>query len=262
MPRHGLRLPAGFFSYFILLFNMGTSNRKPKQSCDLSSCFLCKMCLEEWNPAIGVHRKNLHFKKGALIFQEGDPVTGIYFVYSGIVKVHKKWGDDKELILRFAGSGDLFGHRGLGAATKDLVYPISATALEPLTVCFIDLDFFQASLRTNYNFIYSLLNFYATELQESEKKMRNLAHMPVKGRIAQALLGLQAKFGCTAEGMINIQLSRQDLASFTGTTYETVFRVMNEFARDELIQLSGKDIRILQPDLLHSFNGETGLQSS
>jgi len=247
---------------------MAASNRKPKQTCDLRSCFLCKMCLPEWNPAIGVHRTNLHFKKGASVFQEGDPVTGIYFVYSGIVKVHKKWGDDKELILRFAGSGDLFGHRGLRdltkgqASTKDLVYPISATALVPLTVCYIGLDFFQASLRTNYTFIYSLLNFYATELQESEKKMRNLAHMPVKGRIALALLELQDKFGCTVEGMIDLPLSRQDLASFTGTTYETVFRVMNEFARDELVQLSGKDIRILQPALLVPVNSETGHQSS
>jgi CRP-like cAMP-binding protein len=247
---------------------MATSNRKSKQTCDLRSCFLCKMCLPEWIPAIGVHRTNLHFKKGASVFQEGDPVTGIYFVYGGIVKIHKKWGDDKELILRFARSGDLFGHRGLRdltkrqSSTKDLVYPITATALEPLTVCYIGLDFLQASLRTNYTFIYSLLNFYASELQESEKKMRNLAHMPVKGRIALALLELQDKFGCTAGGMIDLPLSRQDLASFTGTTYETVFRVMNEFVRDELIALSGKDIRIIQPARLIPANGESGHLSS
>jgi CRP-like cAMP-binding protein len=247
---------------------MATNNPKNKQGCDLRTCFLCKMCLPEWNPAIAFNRQHLSFKKGAMIFREGDPVTGIYFVYSGVVKVHKKWGEDKELILRFAGSGDVLGHRGLRdfgeglESMNALVYPIAGTALEPTTVCFVGLDFFQASLRTNYAFIYSLLNFYATELQDSEQKMSNLAHMPVKGRVALALLELQGKFGVTAEGMIDLNLSRQDLASFAGTTYETVFRVMNELEREGLVQFSGKDIRILQPGLLVPANGETGHQSS
>jgi CRP-like cAMP-binding protein len=66
------------------------------------------------------------------------------------------------------------------------------------------------------------------DLQESENKMRNLAHMSVKGRVAQALILLEAQFGPTDDNLINIKLSRQDLASFTGTTYETVFQVINE----------------------------------
>jgi CRP-like cAMP-binding protein len=240
---------------------MGTRIKKPKNTCDLRSCFLCRTCLEEWAPAIDVHRKNFHFRKGESIFREGDRVNGIYFVYSGTVKVHKKWGEEKELIIRFASRGSLFGHRGLGGPATELIYPISATALEPVTVCFIDLDFFNASLRTNYGFIHELLNFYASELQESEKKMRNLAHMQVKGRIAQTILELRDTFGCTEEGYIHFTLSRQDLASYTGTTYETVFRVMNEFARDELIGLSGKNIRILEPGRLVQLTRETGDQS-
>jgi len=229
--------------------------KKPKNTCDLRSCFLCKMCLEEWNPAIAVHRKNFHFRKGEALFKEGDPVTGMYFVYTGVVKVHKRWDQDKELILRFATRGEVLGHRGLG---KEPNYPISATATEPVTVCYIDLDFFQASLRMNYPFIYQLLQFFADELQESERKMRNLAHMQVKGRVAHALLAFQDKFGYTEEGNINFTLSRQDLASFTGTTYETIFRIMNELLRDDLISISGKDIQILEPARLGQLTREAG----
>jgi len=213
------------------------------------------MCLEEWNPAIAVHRKNFHFRKGEALFKEGDPVTGMYFVYTGVVKVHKRWDQDKELILRFATRGEVLGHRGLG---KEPNYPISATATEPVTVCYIDLDFFQASLRMNYPFIYQLLQFFADELQESERKMRNLAHMQVKGRVAHALLAFQDKFGYTEEGNINFTLSRQDLASFTGTTYETIFRIMNELLRDDLISISGKDIQILEPARLGQLTREAG----
>ena len=227
---------------------------KKTHICDLESCFLCQRCLPEWIPAIATHKKNLHFKKGELVFREGDLVEGIYFVYRGKVKVHKKWDSEKELIIRFAGKGDIFGHRGLG---HDHHYPISATALEPLEVCFIDLDFFRATAKVNQEFVYQLLLFFADELQESERRMRNLAHMQVKGRIAQALLTLQDKFGMTENGLINITLSRQDLASFAGTTYETVFRIINELAQENMIRLEGKDIAIPDTKALSSFTRQS-----
>src|SRR5439155_21432345 len=103
----------------------------------------------------------------------------IYFVFNGTVKVHKKWGEDKELIVRFARGGDIVGHRGLG---KDMHYPIAATALDLVKVCFIPLDFFWTTIKVNEAFTEKLILFYAEELQESERNMRNLAHMQVKGR--------------------------------------------------------------------------------
>lgn len=209
-----------------------------KTGCDLKTCLLCRLCQTEWIPAVAAHRENFSVKKGELVFKEGDEVKGIFFVYDGAVKVHKHWGE-KELILRFAKRGAIIGHRGLG---KDLLYPVSGTAIEPAVVCFVGLDFFTASLKTNHHLLYELMQFFATELKESEQNMRNLAHMPVKGRIAQALLTLREKFGCTDEGFLNLALSRQDLASFAGTTYETAFRVMNEFTEEGAIKVEEKRI--------------------
>jgi len=227
--------------------------KKKNHDCDLKSCFLCQRCLPEWLPAIEAHRRNLHFKKGELIFQEGEGVNGIYFVYSGTVKVHKKWGTEKELIIRFAQKGDIFGHRGLG---HEHHYPISATAIEPVNACYIDLEFFQTSLKVNQEFMYGLLLFFADELQESERKMRNLAHMQVKGRVAQALLALQEKFGLSPEGFIGLTLSRQDLASLVGATYETVFRIINELEEERLIRLDGKNISIADAIKLKDYTKE------
>ena len=99
--------------------------KKSKHDCDLKSCFFCTLCLKDWLPAVDANRKTFHFKKGEVIFKEGDPVTGVYFVYQGKVKVHKQWGD-KELIIRFANQGQIFGHRGLG---HNSIYPISGTEL-------------------------------------------------------------------------------------------------------------------------------------
>ncbi len=87
--------------------------------------------------------------------------------------------------------------------------------------------------------------FFAEELKVSERKMRNLAHMPVKGRVALALLTLDEKFGVLPDGFIDLTLTKQDLASYTGATYETVFRVLNDLSEEKLVKLSGKKIGIL-----------------
>ena len=219
--------------------------KQAKKSCDLNSCSFCRLCLKEWLPAIDTNRKTFHVNKGEEFIKEDEKVNGIYFVYQGSIKVHKKWGE-KELIIRFAKKGDIVGHRGLGNET----YPISATALEPSLVCLIEIDFFLSSLKVNPNYLHQLMLFFADELNVSERKMRNLAHMPVKGRVAQALLTIQEMFGIKENGCIDLTLSRQDLASYTGATYETVFRVLNELVEEKLIKLSGKDISITDPQKL------------
>lgn len=216
--------------------------KESKKKCDLKSCAFCKSCLPEWLQAIDCTRRTFVFKKGEQLFAEGDKVRGIYYVNEGIVKVHRKWGDGKELIVRFAGKGDIVGHRGL---SKNNIYPIAATAIEAVAACFIDIDFFISSLKVNQQLLYNLVLFFADELQESEKKMGNLANMPVKGRILQCLMTLQSKFGCNDQGFINIELSKQDLASYIGTTYETFFRIMNELAEENLLETEGKRIRLL-----------------
>jgi CRP-like cAMP-binding protein len=221
--------------------------RKNKNDCDLKSCILCKQCLPEWLPAMESNRKNFNFRKGDLLFSEGEPVKGMFFLYSGKVKVHKKWGDDKELIVRLAKKGDIVGHRGIGG---DTYYPVSATALESVTVCFIDLDFFQSTLKVNQGFLYELMMFYARELKESENNMRNLAHMPVKNRVANILLQLQSKFGKNSEGYIDISLSKQDLCSIAGAAYETVFRVVKELKDEEILDEDGKFVKIKNEKIL------------
>jgi len=215
---------------------------KKNNNCDLKTCFMCQLTLKEWHPAIESHKRNFIAKKGEVIIKEGDPVSGVYFVTSGNVKVHKQWGD-KELILRFANDGAIIGHRGISSSIS--TYPISATALETTKLCFVDIDFFKTTIKVNQEFAYGLLMFYADELHASEKKMRNLALMSVKGRLAVAILGLRDQFGLDAEGFLNLALSRQDLAAFTGATYETVFRTMNELLVEKLIVVSGKQIGIL-----------------
>ncbi|HEX7366118.1 MAG TPA: Crp/Fnr family transcriptional regulator [Pelobium sp.] len=210
---------------------------------------MCNNCVQEWLLAIEANRFIYEIKKGESIFKEGDKVEGIYFVYAGNVKVHKKWGS-KELILRFATEGTILGHRGISSHNN--TYPISATALENSTVAFISLDFFNTTIKINPDFTYRLMLFFADELQESELKMRDIAHISVKARLANALLFFEKKFGTDENDVLRIELSKQDFAAFIGTTYETVSRMLSELTAEKAVQVSKRKIKILSLEKLEA----------
>ncbi|MDP9048322.1 MAG: Crp/Fnr family transcriptional regulator [Bacteroidota bacterium] len=213
--------------------------KNTKYRCDLNTCMLCKFCIHDWKPVIEAKKKNIYIKKGQKVFAEGDPVNGIYFVYEGSIKVHQKWDREKELILRFAKKGDILGHLGLGT---EAVYPVSATAVDTALICYIDMELFESTLNINSDVAIRLMRFFAGELQSSEKRMRNLAHMPVKGRVAQMIVSLKNQFGVNDQGAINIEVAKQDLASFAGVAYESLFRTLNNLSDEGMIGLSGKAI--------------------
>ena len=219
-------------------------------SCDLASCFLCSNCVPEWKDLIAVKKKTILIKKGKDVFREGEKVKGIYFINTGSVKVYKQWGDQKQLIIRFAKTGDILGHRGLGGGD---IYPVTATALEDAKLCFIANEFLETTLVTNPSFTKKLMHFYATELQKAEKRMRDLAHMEVKGRIADTVLELVRVFGQDPNQTIATSITRQDIASYAGTTYETVFKFFTELTQEEIITTTGKSIKINKPDQLQRF---------
>jgi CRP-like cAMP-binding protein len=220
--------------------------KKHKGDYDASQSFIYRQCLKEWWPALDAHREILQYKKSEIIFSEGDEVKGMYFLLDGVVKVHKHWTEEKELIVRFARRNEILGHRGL--STQNKYYPITATALSDTTLCFFSLDFFHSTLKVNTGFLYECMMLFADELQLSEQRMRDLAHMPVKGRVAKALLTLAGKFGTDEEGFISFAVSRQDIAAYTGTTYETVYKLMMEFSELGLIKTEGKQIGLVDRD--------------
>ena len=240
-----------------------------KVPCGLDDCFLCQHCIPEWKELIAIKKSTFVIKKGKPIFQIGEKVQGIFFIYSGAAKIHAPWTDNKELIIRFAIAGDIVGHRGLSSNPQapaepgapenttpvppDLTYPISATALEDTTVCFIPNDFWEASLKANPSLTYTLMQFYATELQKAEHRMRNLTHQEVKGRIADALLDISRTFGQNPDQFLAITLTRQDIASYAGTTYETVFKFFTELIEKKIITTEGKNIKINQPEILAAY---------
>lgn len=221
-----------------------------QNECDFYGCFINKLASKAGVDKIDKEKQTQIFKKGAVIFKEGEETKGIYFLLDGCVKIHKEWGKDKELILHFNKSGDIFGYRGMGDET---IYPITATVLMESKIAFISLAFFNKLLLEDHTLTLHFLKFHLNELRTAEKRMRDLALMDVKGRIADTLLMLQSRFGVEADGFICVKLKRQDLASYAGTTYETFFRTIVELSKEGAILTEDKNFKIINSSLLESY---------
>lgn len=210
-------------------------------SCLLDRCVLCNSCGPALSTQIAKNRQVFQYPKGQTIFTEGEQLGGLYFVYSGAVKVHQSWGPGNEFILRFAVSGDVLGHRAQGSGSAS---PVSATALEQTTVCYVGNVFLEATTSANPAFVQMMMQLYADELQKAEKRMRALATMPVKSRVADALFVIRDILGADSKGYFRIPVTRIDIASYAGTTYEAVFRLLTAWSREGLVSTAGKRIRI------------------
>lgn len=216
---------------------------KEQDSRRFTDNILYQQSAEEWWPVLDMNRELFRVGKGEQIFKEGDDLKGVYFIGSGKVKIHQQWGVEKEVIIRFAKSGDMIGYRGIG--TKKTV-TVSATALETSWLIYIPILLFEKTLKINFNLTHTLMGLYANELEATERRVRNMAHMEVRGRIAEALLMLKDYFGLDDRGFIDLRLTKQEIASYVGTTYETVSRVASELEAKKWIKMEGKSIAILK----------------
>ena len=200
---------------------------------------------EELN-RINLHKTCISYKKGQNIFYEGTRPTGLYCMNGGKVKVYKNNVQGKEYIIYIAKPGDFLGYRAL---LGEEYYAASATVLEDAKICFITKDHFFEVLQKNPAFMKRVVKAICHEMGIMEEKMAELAHKSVRERLAASLLMLKESYGMEGQGstLIDIALSREDLASIVGTATETVIRLLSEFKSEGLVSFEGKKIRVLEP---------------
>ena len=177
---------------------------------------------------------------------EGSPVHGLFFIYDGKAKVYSRGIQGKDQIIRFAGNGDIVGHRGFLTFES---YRISATAVEDSILCHFSSEVLLEMLHSIPNLSFDLMKFYAEELQRSEDKVKKFSQMNVRERVIDALMYIIKKFG-TTKGFINLKVSRREIADFAGTTEDQVTRVLSKLNQEKLIHLEKKLIQIVNMEML------------
>lgn len=182
------------------------------------------------------------YKRGSIIYREGSRINGCYCIQKGIIKVFKTGIDGKEQIIRFARVGDIIGFRSV--LSNELACT-TAEVLDDAGLCYIPAETLVYLVKHNGNFSMELMQLTCKELGEANAYITDIAQKTVRERLAEILIHLKNDFGLDENNILQISLTREELANIVGTATESVIRLLSEFKQDQLIELNGRKIRIL-----------------
>ncbi|MCK5136853.1 MAG: Crp/Fnr family transcriptional regulator [Bacteroidales bacterium] len=191
-------------------------------------------------------------KRGSIIYQEGNRMKGFCCVQKGIIKIYKTGFDGKEQIIRFAQSGDIIGYRSVMSNEPACT---TTKVLEDSILCHIPTEILLGLVKTNGNFAVELMKLTCKELGEANSYITDIAQKTVRERLAEILLHLDNEFEADINGILKISLTREELSNIVGTATESIIRLLSEFKNEELIELKGRKIKILdKPGLKYIAN--------
>lgn len=183
---------------------------------------------------------NRTYKKGQVIFSEGDEGTGFYAIISGRIKIFKLSPEGKEQILHMMEPGEIFGEVPVFTGQG---YPAFAEAHTHCSLLFFPRNAFIELIRKDPSLSLNMLAVLSWRLRKFAALIEDLSLKEVPGRLAAYLLYLSRKSGSGDEFDLNI--SKGQLASLLGTIPETLSRILGKMSRQGLISSEGSRIRIV-----------------
>jgi len=190
-------------------------------------------------------------ERGAFFFHEGDPAAVLYVLTEGRVRLNQVSAEGQQVLLRFVSAGEPFGWIGSLGGTQ---YPASAEAIDDSVALYWDGETMTQLMERHPRLAMAALRMLARQVQELQERYRELATERVERRLARALLRLSAQTGRQVPGgiLLDVRLSRQDLAEMTGTTLYTVSRILSRWEQAGLVKSRRERVLIRRPEGLVS----------
>ena len=189
------------------------------------------------------------FTSGSHIYKAGDPASALFVVAEGRVKLSQLTPDGAETLTDILGPGELFGAMGTLGEPRHLG---SAEALVDSCILRIGQTEFRQILETYPKVALRVLDDLAARLRRAHWDIGGQSTHTVKQRVAIALLRLARKLGQRDDQgiLLNVPLSRADLAGLARSTPESVSRIMSQWKKQSVIDSGRRWTRILNPDFL------------
>jgi len=184
------------------------------------------------------------YNRGDVIFREGAYPSGVFSILGGMVKKYKLDGEGREQIIYVAGTGELIGYHAVLSEDR---YPDSAAALQESTVAFIPKEDFLFAVNRSDLLSKRLLRTLSHEFTVLINNLTLFAKRSVRERLALQLIVLRekSKLDFKPGSQVEIDWSRDDLASLVGTARENVVRILSEFREAGILETRGRKILVL-----------------
>jgi CRP-like cAMP-binding protein len=190
------------------------------------------------------HRRN--FSARSFVYLQGDPAERFYLLLEGRIKLSQVTAEGQQVILRYAAPGEAFG---VIAVLSRAHYPVSAETVEDSQLLVWDQQSMRLLMERLPQVGLNALAILATRVREFQDRVRELSTERVERRIARALIRLARQTGRKTEAgiLIDLPLTRQDLAEMTGTSLYTVSRTLSNWESQGLVQSKREQVTITYP---------------
>lgn len=207
---------------------------------DVNSFFSKAKELKEFQK-LSENRPLRTFRKKDILFMEGQTPNDLYFVSKGSVKTFKINYDGKELVTGIHSAGAFIGYTPL---LEDKPYSEHAEALEDSQVAIIPKNDFLLLLYSSKDVARKFIQLLSNNLDDTEKRLLDVAYQSVRQRVAGALLQIRDKYGVPGHEDV-ISFARKDISGLIGTATESLNRTLADFREEGLIEIMDDGVRIL-----------------
>ena len=212
-----------------------------KRSC--STCLLKSKAVENLADKeldfLGQNCVEVTFERGEILFKQDALSSNIIYIQEGLVKIIIT-GPQRKQILKLKKAPC---YLGVPTTMGDKTNHYSAVALEPTTVCFIDLGVFKSLLRLNTEFSYEIIVELCKNELDQFHRCVTLVQNQIFGRLATNLLYMADAIYHSNE--FDLPLSRNEIADLICTSRETVSRLLSELDQEGIIEIRGKHVRLI-----------------
>ena len=217
--------------------------------CDCELCELRTAFFQSFSKAeLGMfcdHKKEVTYRKGDVVFREGDEIKDFSYLKSGLVKLFKTDPSGKDQIITIASPFDFVSLLGIFSDT-DHTYSVSV--LEDSVICCIEVRRMKSIALENGLFSLNLMEKLGAISNKIILESLEIRKRQTHGRVAYILLKFSKNI--YRNRVFELPLSRREVAEYIGMTTENVIRTLSEFRKEKLIRINGKEIEIMDTDAL------------
>lgn len=225
------------------------------QDCESRESVACGVChvrgRSDWQGLDGAARAVLtrglsrrEYGSGEVIFAQGEANAGVHCLFSGAVAIRRLDAHGRSVLLSLAYPGDTIGYRSFLAGGE---HKTSAEALGPSVVCHIDRATVAALLEAAPGLGLHFLKRSIGELEHAHDRLFRQATLSNRHQLVHLLLVLVRRHGRRLENgaqLIELPVSRRDLASMIGTRHETISRIISRLETDGIAYFSGRQVTV------------------
>ena len=236
-----------------MMKHTAASHDFPCQTCPVRDQSICAVLSDEELREVSKITTAVDLAKGATVFFEGDENAYLFNVVSGAVRLSKLLSDGRRQVTGFLFPGDF-----LGLSVAD-IYAYSAETLSETSLCRFNRANLIKLLHRIPQLEHRLLELASNELIEAQAHMMLLGQKQVTEKVSSTLVHLMKRIGQRRDDeiVINLPMTRTDLAEYAGVRTESVSRCLTRLRKQSVISLpEPSSVHVLQEDELKRLAGD------